>query len=339
MTDTQQKILRALTDPRLDPNGPDAAALKDMFSRHEAERQRLEKIDFSDYTSKRERWEKQTTDYEKFVREKPDRDLKQQAERVALERAILDAREAAYKATTPRQQEEAKNRLEILLKEQEARAGKAPSHVSFEGQFLVWDQDSGTYKVKTPDTPLTPEGKPSIKLTESQAKTFDNLQKAEIAHAQYKRIRDADKILAEGLDEELKGRIPFFGNAALSSRYRRARNAALNVVTAHLRETSGAVIAPSEEASHILQMFPRYGDDPATIRQKAQVTEGVVGGMRLKLGNAGALADYAAMQRQKADVEEQAKLRAEMPKNPEVGRVYKSGNQRRYWTGSRWEDD
>jgi hypothetical protein len=173
------------------------------------------------------------------------------------------------------------------------------------------------------------EGRPDIKLNESQAKTFSNLQTAEIGHEQYKRVPDADRLLAEGLRDELAGKIPFFSNAALSNRYRRARNAALHMADAQMREISGASIGVSEEAKAIARLFPVYGDDPGTTKQKAEIREGIVTGMKLKLGRAGELGDYARTERQKIDAAEQAKIDVEM----------KDGNKRRYWTGSRWEDD
>ena len=103
MHPTQQKILNALTDPRLDPNGPDAVSLKDTFSRLEAERQRQEKIDLSNYTSQREGWEKETADYKKFEREEADRNMKQQEQRIGLQKSQAETqkieRELAGKET------------------------------------------------------------------------------------------------------------------------------------------------------------------------------------------------------------------------------------------------
>ena len=200
--------------------------------------------------------------------------------------------------------------------------------------------ENGVLKDITPQHPTSASGAPRVKLTETQAKTFDNLQKADIAYEQYKRIPDADKVLSQGLADELAGKVPFFNNSLLSSRYRRARNAALNITAAHLRETSGAAIGVAEEANTIAQLFPKYGDDAGVLKQKAALREGIVGGMKLKLGTAAPLADYAAAERQKADAAEQAKIDAEMKDAPKVvGKIYKNGSKRRFWTGSRWEDD
>ena len=66
----------------------------------------------------------------------------------------------------------------------------------------------------------------------------------------------------------------------------------------------------------------------------------IVGGMKLKLGTAAPLAEYATAERAKADAAEQAKIDAEMKDAPKVvGKIYKNGSKRRFWTGSRWEDD
>jgi len=264
-----------------------------------------------------------------------------------FEKAQADLEELYYKRGVPREQAAEKAANEIALQRQEINAGKAPPHVMYNDKIAQWDQESRTYKIVEPTKLPSADDRPDVKLTDTQAKTFDNLQKAEIGFEQFGRIREADKVLSQGLQDELAGKVPFFNNALLSSRYRRARNAALNIVTAHLRETSGAVIAPSEEASHIANLFPRYGDDAAVIKQKKQVLEGVVGGMRLKLGRAGELADYATRKRSEADAKEQAKISEEMKGvgAPVVGKIYEDKDKngkvvgRRYWTGSRWEDD
>lgn len=329
------------------------ARAKEAYQEEERFRLEIQNQQQETYKDERERWQVLRDAKDKFDREAHDRLIDQSIKLHGLEKTRQDmglttvqiqealgrVEKQEYERTTQRQQEEQQRGLNIAKSQQEVQAGKAPPHITNEGQLLIWDQDSRTYKARPPDPPG--EGQPNIKLSETQAKTFDNLQKADIAHEQYKRIPNADQVLAQGLQDELAGKIPFFGNAALSSRYRRARNAALNVVTAHLRETSGAVIAPSEEASHIANMFPKYGDDPAILKQKAEIREGVVTGMKFKLGTAGPLADYAARKRQETDAAEQAKLRDEMKGvgTPVIGKVYKNGNKRRYWTGSRWEDD
>jgi hypothetical protein len=242
------------------------------------------------------------------------------------------------------------NRLKLQEQRDKVTAGKTQKLGETE-RMIGFDPETATWKDITPDPKgAVPGSAPRVKLSETQAKTFDNLQKAEIAFEQYKRVPGADEVLSKGLIDELAGRVPFFNNKLLSSRYARARNAALHIVTAHLRETSGAVIAPSEEASHIAMLFPKYGDDASLMKNKAQVREGVVTGMRMKLGTASTLADYATGERKKKDDVEQAKIAEEMRtglkgREPVVGRVYvdkdESGKvkSRRYWTGSRWEDD
>ena len=61
-----------------------------------------------------------------------------------------------------------------------------------------------------------------------------------------------------------------------------------------MRETSGAAIGVAEEANTIAQLFPKYGDDAGVLKQKAALREGIVGGMKLKLGTAAPLAEYAS---------------------------------------------
>ena len=103
MTQTQQHILNALSDPRLDPNGPDAILLKDRFARDEAERKRMEDLDKSDYLRQQNKWEQDTTAFMKHEREREERRTKQLGERVAIGKAQSEAkkieRELAGKET------------------------------------------------------------------------------------------------------------------------------------------------------------------------------------------------------------------------------------------------
>jgi hypothetical protein len=225
---------------------------------------------------------------------------------------------------------------------QKVQAGHAPQVTKVGDQEMIWDQKLGKFvPIPQPPTQIDETGRPTGKLSAEQDKLLDHHGKASLALDQFNRIPDADNILAQGLRDEIAGKLPFVGNAALSSRYRTVRNAANNFLVAHLRRTSGAVIGPEEMLQHHRDLIPIWGDDAATVKNKREMRANIVEGMYTSLGTARPHADYVTKKRQQSDAEEQAKMTEEMKGvgTPVIGRVYKDGNKRRYWTGTRWEED
>ena len=107
------------------------------------------------------------------------------------------------RTTRPRELDLTQKELNIEKTEQEITAGKLQK-VGENDRVLRFDEN-GVLKDITPQHPTSASGAPRVKLTETQAKTFDNLQKADIAYEQYRRIPDADKVLSQGLADELAG--------------------------------------------------------------------------------------------------------------------------------------
>lgn len=94
------------------------------------------------------------------------------------------------------------------------------------------------------------------------------------------RMREAEKILADpkiasaGLGvkgglQDVAASIPFVGNAMLSPEYQQLDQAKRDFVNAVLRKESGAAISQGEFDNAEKQYFPRPGDSPQVIAQKA----------------------------------------------------------------------
>lgn len=133
--------------------------------------------------------------------------------------------------------------------------GKAPSGYSYgpDGNLMP-----------IPGGPSDPANKP---MTETQGK----------AGLFTSRMSDAEPIISDlggkvGTDpsERAKASVPLVGNYLVSSDYQKLDQAERNFVNATLRQESGAAINQSEFDNAIKQYFPRPGDGPEVIKQKAQ---------------------------------------------------------------------
>ena len=151
-----------------------------------------------------------------------------------------------------------------------------------------------------------------------------------------------DKILAEGLKDQLAGKVPFAGNKVMSAQYRRAYAAAERFVQGFLRDVSGNAISPEEMVKHQNSFLPRYGDDPATIADKKTARENVIQGMYAGSGPGSAISDYQTKQRHNEQAATDARLNDEMKDAPKVvGKVLinpAKPNISRVWNGKRWEE-
>jgi hypothetical protein len=375
----QRAMAEIMRSPYVSPQTREAAKLE--YEQEEKVRTELTARREADYTYERGRHDKYTDEYNKFIREAPDRVIKQLGDRIAIEKeqhnlTVMAPLEAALKAAELRRQPDVAEKLKMEIKnaqadldkklyevtqrameerklaaetthaEQVAAAGVAPPHYNAEGQLVTWNQKEGQWQVTEPKPLPSAGGPPNVgPLTGEQSKDLALHDKARIALDQMARIPDGEKILAEGLKQELLGRVPYFGNALLESRYRSMRNAADSLVQAHLRQLSGAAYSAQELTSTHNNLIPVYGDDARVMQQKAEQRNSVAQGLYLGLGKARPLADYAIAERSKADKAAQEKIAAEMPPNPEVGRIYEKTDPKtkrvikRHWTGTRWEQD
>jgi hypothetical protein len=86
--------------------------------------------------------------------------------------------------------------------------------------------------------------------------------------------------------ENRKGGIPVVGNYLMSSQAQRQKQAELNFLTAILRKESGASISPTEFKTGEANYFPRPGDSPDVLAQKARARSTAIQSIRAAGGSA-----------------------------------------------------
>jgi hypothetical protein len=236
-----------------------------------------------------------------------------------------------------RNQKRAENPLKLEELRQKINEGTVKV---LDGRLIERGKD-GVWKDVTPPTPGTTEGgPPSPKMTAEQSKALKFHGWTSLAEEQ---LRGKDKLLAEGLQQELLGKVPFVGNRLQQAEYRRVRGAAERFVQGFLRDVSGAVIGPEEMVKHQKSFLPAYGDDEGTIHDKKIARDQIIGGLYAEAGPGRAIADWQKQDRDKKALAEHARLDKEMdtPNTPKiVGKIYKDTEtgKRRAWTGDHWEE-
>ena len=198
--------------------------------------------------------------------------------------------------------------------------------------------DDGSYSPPR-ITGVDPNAAPFPKMTAEQAKDQKFHMWTSLAEEQ---LNGNDKILAEGLKDQLAGKVPFAGNKVMSAKYRRTYAAAERFIQGFLRDISGAAIAPEEMAKHQATFLPRYGDDAATIADKKAARDNVINGFYSASGPGHVISDYYTKQRQDTQAATDERLNAEMKDAPKVvGKVLVNPakpNLSRVWNGKRWEE-
>jgi hypothetical protein len=188
-------------------------------------------------------------------------------------------------------------------------------------------------------TPQDPNAMPQVKMNKEQA---DNLTFYGWAGGANKNLKGKDELLAHGLQQELLGKVPVFGNQLQTAEYRRARTAANSFVLAFMRDTSGAAYGAKEMYDHASNFLPKQGDDPQTLADKAAARERFVQGKYAGLGQGGQRVA------QWQDAQDAAKEQAVAAKSlTEVGRpgtrigetvTSKKTGKQRVWDGKQWHD-
>lgn len=141
------------------------------------------------------------------------------------------------------------------------------------GYQMITDPETGEQKLAKLDT-----AKPS----QYQAATYgQRLAQAEDAFR---------KLSEDGYDPTSKTaaiqRLPKFPELMKSDEAKRQEQAERNFVNAQLRRESGSAIAPSEFASAERQYFPRVGDSPELLAEKAKNRQLVMAGLKAEAGDA-----------------------------------------------------
>lgn len=114
------------------------------------------------------------------------------------------------------------------------------------------------------------------------------------------RMAAANKVISSMEDvqtsskEHALERVPLAGNYLISDKYQQASQAQRDFVNAVLRRESGAAIASSEFESAQKQYFPQPGDNPATLKQKADNRTLAINGIKRAAGSGYKPADQPA---------------------------------------------
>jgi len=128
--------------------------------------------------------------------------------------------------------------------------------------------------------------KPPPALTESQATSANYMNRMVEAE---KRMESAlgGGYKPGGVRDAMAGSVPVFGNFLMSDKGQNYKQAQEDWVRAKLRKESGAVIAESEMAAEIRTYFPKPGDSPEVIQQKAEARATAVQSLGIGAGRAG----------------------------------------------------
>jgi hypothetical protein len=199
-----------------------------------------------------------------LAQEKAKRDLidsqnaKQYESDILQHRTMIEKRQEQIATQAKRIQEGQKGEQELAK----------PNTIKTEtGEDLQLDQATGKWVPLPRGGPPTDLSvPPNVKLSETQQKALTYHQWAQQADDV---MKGKDMMLANGLGQEMTGKIPFVGNKWQGEEYRRAKDAANAFVLAFMRSTSGAAYGEKERLDHANAMIPRYGDSPAQLADKA----------------------------------------------------------------------
>ena len=160
----------------------------------------------------------------------------------------------------------------------------------------VW-RDEYTKKLVNPE-----------KLTEVQSKDLNFYQRGVPANEILSKV---EKALTNPLDPPL-AKLPG-GNYAVSKDFQIAQNAAKDFLAVILRKDTGAAVTESEVETYGKIFLPERGDAPETIAQKREARARALEGIRLGLGSAKELVEFARPKGQQAAKPDGAPVRVNTP--------------------------
>lgn len=155
-------------------------------------------------------------------------------------------------------------------------AGKAPNG-------YAWNAD-GTGLIPLPGGPADP----ARKLTEGQSKDLAYYNRGTAANAKLDDSRIKEMM---GMGNTAGRSVPIIGNAMQSDSSRQGVQASKDFIAALLRKDTGAAVTPQEFDFYADIFIPAYGDDPVTLRQKAEARQKALEAIKSGMGGASSLAD------------------------------------------------
>ena len=141
----------------------------------------------------------------------------------------------------------------------------------------VW-RDEQTKKLVNPD-----------KLTEVQSKDVGFYTRGVPANDTLTKLEGS--LTAAG--DTAKSKVPLVGNYLVSENYQKAQNAAKDFLAVILRKDTGAAVTDGEVATYGEIFLPKPGDSAETIKQKRESRTRALEGIRLGLGTAKEVVDFA----------------------------------------------
>lgn len=205
-----------------------------------------------------------------------------------------------------------------------AAAARTAQGVGKPPNGYAWNAD-GTGLIPLPGGPADP----ARKLTEGQSKDLAYYNRGTAANAKL----DDDRIKAMMNGGNTAGRsVPIIGNALQSDSSRQGVQAAKDFIAALLRKDTGAAVTPQEFEFYADIFIPAFGDDPVTLRQKAEARQKALEAIKSGLGGASSLADASP-----PPIEGSAGSEAATAGGPQEGAtgVSKSGKPI-VFTGGKW---
>ena len=221
----------------------------------------------------------------------------------------VDLEGRKYNAAKPKTQAEI-DHLNAQIAEGKVRTQAARAQ-DISGKVIMGDD--GVYR-RPKIEGSNSDAMPTAKLTKEQG---DSVKFLTQMHLMGEQLKGKEKILAEGLKDEVAGKVPFVGNSLMSRQYRMAKTAAETWVQANLRDISGAVIGTAEHTKQMQLLMPRYGDTAEDLTRKAQARNAIERGMYSGLGtdDARQVADYNKRQNIKELTDKRNEINAEMHKH------------------------
>lgn len=195
--------------------------------------------------------------------------------------------EEKMKRSQALQAEQDKRQLDLIKTEIDARGkglllNKGEGGMSLEREPGYVDQDRLLKNLQIRKAQQELEGGP--KYTEGERNAATYAQRMEDANSQLQGLID------EGYDPSKAGNViqrsRFMPEMFKSENPKLMEQAERNFLTAVLRKESGATISPSEQSGGEKQYFPREGDTPQVLAQKARNREVALAGMQASAGGA-----------------------------------------------------
>jgi hypothetical protein len=274
----QRQILDALHSPYLSDNTRKALADRyKVWEDHRLEQQRQSDADFT------------------FARE----DQNKKEEQARLEPGKL---QAARIGAAQSQAATLRSRQEFAQNENAFDTVDGPNN---EKLYRLKGAAPGTPFMPIPGT-LDMNAVGNITPDAGQTKLIDLAGKAIIASRQ---AAGTNFTALAGLNDQVRGYAPL-SNYLQSEEYKSQSRAASAWVNANIRKESGAAISPDELVKDYSRFFPKPGDGPQQILEKAEARRGVEELNRGTLGNAGRILDNFL------DRTDQHNFRAEQAKPP-----------------------